>query len=81
MTVIEYVIAAYAIKTIDLNLKNMALVFLSTAIAYVFSNWLTDNIFDASEALVSAKRQSIQLLLILLSIHVSTSLAIDDTAE
>ena len=81
IAVIYYVIAAYAIKTVALNLKNMAIVFLSTASAYVFSNWLTDNIFEASEALISAKRQSVQLLLILLSIHISTSLAIEETAE
>jgi hypothetical protein len=59
----------------------MAIVFLGTALVYSFSHWLTDNIFDATEPMISAKRQSIQLLLILLSIHVSTSLAIEETAE
>jgi hypothetical protein len=81
IALIYYVIAAYAIKTVDLNLKNMAIVFLGTALVYSFSHWLTDNIFDATEPMISAKRQSIQLLLILLSIHVSTSLAIEETAE
>jgi hypothetical protein len=81
IAIIYYIIAAYSIKSVDLNIKNMAIVFLSTAMAYSFSHWLTDNIFDATEPMISAKRQSIQLLLILLSIHISTSLAIVETEE
>jgi len=76
-----YFIAAYTIPTINLNLKNVAIVFLSTALIYPFSHWLTDTIFVATEPVLSAKRQSITLLLILLAIHLSTSLAIKETSR
>lgn len=77
-----YFVAAYRLKTIALKPTNMLLVFLSTALAYYLSFYLSNAIFDSQTVpLRSAKREAIQMVLILLSTNFSISLAIKEDSH
>tara|TARA_R110002050_G_scaffold18382_4_gene53771 strand:+ start:6981 stop:7499 length:519 start_codon:yes stop_codon:yes gene_type:complete len=77
-----YFVAAYRIKSIRLEPKFMLLIFTLSALSYYLSFYLSAAVFDSSSVpLRSAKRESLQMALILLSINFSVSLAIKQDAH
>tara|TARA_R110001592_G_scaffold75225_1_gene227904 strand:+ start:82056 stop:82574 length:519 start_codon:yes stop_codon:yes gene_type:complete len=77
-----YFVAAYRIKSIRLEPKYMLLVFTLSALSYYLSFYLSAAVFDSSSVpLRSAKRESLQMALILLSVNFGVSLAIQEEAH
>jgi hypothetical protein len=77
-----YFVAAYRIKSIGLEPKYMLIVFTLSALAYYLSFYLSAAVFDSSAVpMRSAKRESLQMALILLSVNFSVSLAIKQDAH